>query len=161
MTSTASRRARTAQPLGCARRVIAVVPPLMREIRSEMRRAAPAALTVPQFRILIFARHHPGASISDVAAHLGVTLPTASVAVDRLVRQALLQAPQTPDNRRRRSLDLTPEGARIVADAMNATTAAFARRLAALDAADRALVEQALAVLERHVLQPAGESEPS
>ena len=65
----------------CAQQVLASVPVLMREIRAAMRRAAPEGLTVPQFRALIFAQRQPGGSVGDLAAHLGVTLPTASVAV--------------------------------------------------------------------------------
>ena len=42
--------------------------------------------TVPQFRCLNFIAKAPGGSISAAAAFLGVTMPTASVMVDRLVR---------------------------------------------------------------------------
>lgn len=138
-------------PLDCARRVLSAVPPLMQEIRAEMRNAAPAGLSVPQFRVLVYAGNHPGASVSDIAAHLGVTLPTASVAVDRLVRQGLLQAPLTPDNRRRRSIELTAAGTRAVSHALASTTDAFAQRLADLKPQDLALVRQALVLLERQL----------
>ncbi len=123
----------------------------MQEIRAEMRSAAPEGLSIPQFRALIFARNHPGASVSEIAAHLGVTLPTASVSVDRLVRQGLLEAPVVPDNRRRRSVGLTPAGAQLVERAWSATTDAFARRLGGLSADELQLVQRALALLEEHV----------
>jgi DNA-binding MarR family transcriptional regulator len=116
-----------------------------------MRGAAPAGMSVPQFRMLIFARNRPGASVTDVASHLGVTVPTASVAVDRLVRPGLLEAPQTPDNRRRRSIVLTPVGARAVDRALGSTTDAFAQRLAALSTPELQLVQQALALLQREL----------
>ena len=135
--------------LACAHQVLSTVPPLMQEIRARMREAAPAGLSVPQFRMLIFARNHPGASVTDVAAHLGVTVPTASVAVDRLVRQGLLSAPLTPDNRRRRSIDLTPSGMRAVERALVSTTDAFSQRLSALSSAELALVRDAMALLQR------------
>jgi DNA-binding MarR family transcriptional regulator len=138
-------------PFDCARRVLSAVPPLMQEIRAEMRNAAPAGLSVPQFRVLVYAGNHPGASVSDIAAHLGVTLPTASVAVDRLVRQGLLQAPPTPDNRRRRSIELTAAGTHAVSHALASTTDAFAQRLADLNPQDLALVRQALVLLEQQL----------
>jgi hypothetical protein len=47
--------------LACARQVLDAVPLLMREIRSEMRQSAPAALSVPSFRALIFAHANAGA----------------------------------------------------------------------------------------------------
>lgn len=138
----------------CAQQVLRVVPLLMREIRSEMRAAAPAGLTVPQFRILIFANAREDASVSDVAAHLGVSLPTASVAVDKLVRLNMLRAEPTPDNRRRRSLQLTPEGRRAVADALDSTTAAFAQRVAALTPQQLHSIADALCLLEAHAAAP-------
>jgi len=146
-------RVRPATPTAtdCASRVLATVPPLMQEIRAQMREAAPAGISVPQFRMLIFARNHGGASVTDVASHLGVTVPTASVAVDRLVRQGLLRAPVTPDNRRRRSIAVTPAGARLVEQALARTTGAFADRLAAMSDDEFALVQQALALLEQHL----------
>ena len=134
--------------------MLATVPPLMQQIRAEMRAAAPAGLSVPQFRTLIFTRNQPGASVTELAAHLGITVPTASVTVDRLVRQKLLQARITPGNRRRRSLRLTAAGARAVDAALAASTEAFARRLAALSAAELELVGQALQLLQ-HRLVPA------
>lgn len=132
----------------CARSVLAAVPPLMQEIRAEMRLAAPAGMSIPQFRALIFTRNHPGASVSELAAHLGITVPTASVAVDRLVRQKLLRAPVSLQNRRRRSLELTAAGARAVESARAATTEAFARRLDGLSESELSLVQQALALLQ-------------
>lgn len=137
--------------LDCARRVLSSVPPLMQEIRAEMRNAAPEGMSVPQFRVLVYAGNHPGASVSDVALHLGVTVPTASVAVDRLVRQGLLDAPPTPDNRRRRSIGLTDSGREAVSRALACTTEAFARRLAGLARHELDMVQQALALLEQEL----------
>ena len=54
--------------LACARQVLDAVPLLMREIRSEMRQSAPAALSVPSFRALIFAHANPGSSLTELAA---------------------------------------------------------------------------------------------
>jgi DNA-binding MarR family transcriptional regulator len=116
-----------------------------------MRQAVPAGLSVPQFRVLILARRKPGASVSDVAAHLGVTLPTASVAVDRLVKQGLLTIDITPDNRRRRSIGLTPQGTRVVTQAQARTTRALADRLAPLSLRQLATLQEALTLLEVHL----------
>jgi DNA-binding MarR family transcriptional regulator len=123
----------------------------MQEIRSQMRQAVPAGLSVPQFRVLILARRKPGASVSDVAAHLGVTLPTASVAVDRLVKQGLLTIDITPDNRRRRSIGLTPQGTSVVTQAQARTTRALADRLAPLSTRQLATLQEALTLLEVHL----------
>ena len=137
--------------MDCARRVLAAVPPLMQQIRAEMRDAAPAGLSVPQFRLLVFARNCPGGSVTEAAFHLGVTVPTASVAVDRLVRQGLLDAPLTPDNRRRRAICLTADGEQAVDRALECTTDAFAQRLAALSGPELQMVQHAMALLQREL----------
>jgi MarR family transcriptional regulator for hemolysin len=130
---------------GCASRLVAVAPLLMREFRAEMRRSAPHDLSVPLFRSLILAANRPGATVSDLANHLGVTLPTASVAVARLAARGLLAEPAPG---KRRSLQLTPDGARMVEQARVHTTAAFEQRLGALPPATLAAIEHALAALE-------------
>jgi MarR family transcriptional regulator for hemolysin len=141
----------------CAQHLLRVVPPLMRDIRSEMRAAAPTGLSVPQFRILIYANVQRDPSVTEVAQHLGVSVPTASVAIDKLVRLGMLRVQPTPENRRRRSIALTPKGAKAVAHAMDATTAAFAQRLAQLPANELKRIDDAMQLLEAHGLaaQPA------
>ena len=76
----------------CAQAVLAQVPLLMREIRSAMRQAAPEGVGVPQFRSLLFAQREPGGSVSALAGHLGVTLPTASATVTSLVTREIGRA---------------------------------------------------------------------
>ncbi len=90
--------------------VMDVVPAVMDTIRSAMRLSAGANLSVPQFRCLNFIAREPGCAVGEVAAFLGVTMPTASAMVDRLVRADLV-VPQTSTHDRRRSqLQATPSG---------------------------------------------------
>jgi DNA-binding MarR family transcriptional regulator len=118
----------------CAQAVLASVPELMREIRLAMRQAAPDGLSVPQFRALLFAQRQPGGGVGDLAAHLGVTLPTASVAVSTLAGRGLLTVLTDPADRRRRVIHLTPSGAAVVDSAWSQTRDGFAARLDALPA---------------------------
>lgn len=131
----------------CAQAVLAQVPLLMREIRSAMRQAAPEGLTVPQFRALLFAQREPGAHVGALAAHLGVTLPTASVAVAALAERGLLRVQPDPADRRRRTIRLSAAGRRIVDVAWSHTAAGFAQRLSALPAAQLLSTPQALQAL--------------
>jgi MarR family transcriptional regulator for hemolysin len=124
---------------------VAVAPLLMREFRAEMRRSAPHDLSVPLFRSLILAGNRPGATVSDLANHLGVTLPTASVAVGKLAARGLLQ---TPAEGQRRSLQLTRSGAQVVEQARQNATLAFEQRLASLPAQALGQIDAALAALE-------------
>src|SRR5690348_12279485 len=58
---------------------------------TEVRRSAPEAwLTAPQFRTLHYIYNHPRASLSQVAQHLGVRLPTASVILVKLADEGLV-----------------------------------------------------------------------
>jgi DNA-binding MarR family transcriptional regulator len=115
----------------CAQQLVAVLPYWIRELRREMRRAAPEGLSVPLFRALIFAGGHPGESLGALAAHLGVTLPTASVAVDKLIRAGyLLPSKVGAGAGRRHELHLSETGSAAVEQAMCHTVAAFSERLA-------------------------------
>lgn len=77
-----------------AGRLLDTVPQVMRCIRTEMRSRRGHNLTVPQFRTLNFLKRSPEASLSEVAEHLGLTLPSASKIVDGLVTEKLLYAQQ-------------------------------------------------------------------
>ena len=137
--------------LACARQMLDAVPLLMREIRSEMRGAAPAALSVPSFRALIFAHVNPGGSLTELAAHLGVTLPTASVAVDKLTARGLMRAPREDGGQRRRTLYLSAQGERVVQRAREHTVGALGARLQSLPAAQLEALRCGLAALSDQV----------
>ena len=150
----AATRAASPKPArdACATRIVELVPMWMREVRAEMRAAAPPGLSVPLFRALIFTRSRPGASVSDLAAHLGVTLPTASVTIDKLVEQDLLQSLDAPGSRRKRALHLTPAGQDAVQRAWKHTTDVISRRLEGLDGADIDRILHTLDLLERRLI---------
>ena len=90
--------------------VLDTIPALMGRLREESRRYRPRSLTVPQMRAMGFIRRNPGTSLSAVAEHLGVTPPTASALVDRLVRLDLVRRKADPAERRRALLTISPEG---------------------------------------------------
>ncbi len=126
-------------PEACARSVMESVPHVMRFMRGRMRRHRAAALSVPQFRAMAFVDCHPRACLYHLADHLGVTRPTASVIVERLVQRGLLSRGTNPRERRRIALTLTAEGARQLAQARRATRSEIAKVLAPLpgEALDR------------------------
>jgi DNA-binding MarR family transcriptional regulator len=119
-------------PDACARTVMEMVPMVMRFIRAGMRRNRASSLSVPQLRALAFLDHNPGSCLFHVADHLGVTTPTASVIVDRLVRRGLLRRSEDPQERRRLVLMLTGRGSRHLEQARRATRAWIADVLAPL-----------------------------
>ncbi len=125
------------------------VPLVMRTIRAEMRRHRSADLSVPQFRALAFLRRHPGASLSHVAEHVGLTLPSTSKMIDRLVVRGLVVREAASDDRRCITLILTPAGESIVQQASEATQACLAGILTTLPPAEQASVMQAMQILQR------------
>ena len=123
------------------------VPAVMRFLRTEMRRHGTPFLSVPQFRVLGFLYRHPGASLSSAAEHLGVTCPTASVLVDRLVRRGLVDRTAYPQERRRIALTLTATGAQHLQQARDATRARVANLLAGLSAGELHKIEESVTLL--------------
>ena len=68
-------------------------------------------VTMSQYGAMAFLWRNPGATLSEVARELGITLGSASDLVDRLVEFGLIERKTNPDNRRQVQLSLT-EGAR-------------------------------------------------
>jgi MarR family transcriptional regulator for hemolysin len=123
------------------------VPLIMRTIRSEMRSHRTPDLTVPQFRALMFLRRHAGASLSEAAEHMGLTLPSMSRIVDGLVVRQLVVRQTPPEDRRRVSLALTGSGQEMLQLAHKATQACLAEALMTLSEAQRASIIEAMQML--------------
>ena len=115
-----------------AAEVLDVIPAIMDALRQAMRRHVGEQLTVPQFRCLNFIAVHPGATVSAVAAFLGVALPTASTLVDRLVRAGAVEPRADPQDRRKSSLHLTRAGAAQLAAIRRGARKELAQVLAGL-----------------------------
>jgi len=135
-------------PERCALEVMETVPLVMRFVKGEMRRRGATDLSVPQFRALGFLHRNPGASLSDLAEHLGVTRATASATVERLVRRRLINRTDDPQERRRLLLTLTADGEEHLQQARQATHASVANVLSALSEAKLLQVIQGLSLLE-------------
>ena len=131
---------------GCARELLAVVPVASRWMRAAVRRREPS-WSFPQLQALGFLRLNPEASLSDLAAHLGVGLPTASTLVSRLVSVAQVDRRDDPAERRRTLLSLTPKGEAQLDAALAESRTQLAERLRSLPARDLARLGQALGVL--------------
>ena len=67
-------------------------------------------LTMAQFRTMAFLYRRSGCSLRTLAVHLGVTPPTCSVLVDRLVRRGVVSRSQSRTSRREVALRLTQRG---------------------------------------------------
>ncbi|GIV79893.1 MarR family winged helix-turn-helix transcriptional regulator [Litorilinea aerophila] len=131
-------------PDECARTVLDVVPAVMQAIRAEVRRHRGADLSVLQVRVLAFLNGHPGSTLSAVAEHVGLTLPSMSSQISRLVQRGLVARETSPHDRRCVTLRLTTQGAATLEAARQAARAGLAETLSALSPTERATVVEAL-----------------
>ena len=133
---------------GCAGEFLDVIPLAMRWTRAAVRRREPS-WSLPQLQALGFIRLNPGASLSELAANLGVGLPTASTLVSRLVSVDQVDRRDDPNERRRAVLRLTPRGEAQFEAALTDTQAELAERLRGLSDRDLAKLCQSFAILRR------------
>ncbi len=69
----------------------------------------PGDLTMQQMRVLGLVGHEPGLTGQELSARLGVSAPTASGIVDRLVAKGLLARVEDAGDRRVRRIELTAD----------------------------------------------------
>jgi DNA-binding MarR family transcriptional regulator len=132
----------------CAARVMETIPLLMRFIRADMRTHSAECLSIPQLRSLAFLKRNPGASLSEVAEHLGVTCATASTTIERLVQRNLVQRSDHPQERRRVVLNLTEEGKQLLEQSQQKTRAHIAEILKDLTPEQVSQIEEGLTLLK-------------
>jgi DNA-binding MarR family transcriptional regulator len=128
----------------CAREVLDVVPSVMRFIRTEMRSHRALGLSVPQFRSLVFIERAAGTSLNGVAEHLGLTPPSACKLIDGLANRGMVARRESTGDRRRVTIEITPEGTRAVFHARRAAQKSLSRLLGSLKGEELAAVAKAM-----------------
>ena len=136
----------------CADDVLDVLPDAMEVIRGGMRSQLDSRLSVPQFRCLNFIDRHPGCSVGEVAAFMGVTMPTASAMVDRLVRAAHVSSASADEDRRRSRLNISEGGKTLLEQVRADARHDLAVTLAERPAEDLRAISAGLAALKRAFL---------
>ena len=136
------------------------VPHVMRAIHEEMRRQGAPALSIPQLRTLAYLHRNPGSSLFRLADHLGVTRPTASAIVERLVRRELVTRADNPQERRQVVLALTPLGARHFQRARHSTQLWMTHTLSRLDTSTLRQILQGVSLLEEPFVGSANTTAP-
>lgn len=120
---------------------------VMRDIRTQMRSRRTPDLTVPQFRTLSFVNRNPGASLTQVADHIGITLPSMSKLVDDLLNKGLLKREEHPADRRRVKLFATPRGVKITEASRQGTLSYLTQKLGGISANDSQTIVNAMETL--------------
>jgi DNA-binding MarR family transcriptional regulator len=131
----------------CAREVLEVVPAVLRPIRQQMRRHRAAGLSIPQFRSLCFVERYDGASLSMVADHLDLSLPTVSRMISGLVQRGYMQRKSSEDDRRHVSLSLRPRGQAVMREARSATQKFLSQKFGTLPPEQREALVVAMQAL--------------
>jgi len=93
---------------------------------------AEMGLTVHQFRALIYALLHEGATTSDLAEFVGVHPSVATGIVQRLVERELIERAEDPTDRRVRRLHLSAQGRTFIEEAMGTVRAQRREQFSAL-----------------------------
>ena len=131
----------------CAQELMDTSPQIMQLIRVEMRRGRGSDISVPQFRSLTFIQRNPDSSLSNLAEHLGLTLPSVSKLVDGLVKQKLVIRQESAVDRRRLTLVLTQAGASIVNSSRAGAQANLAKKLSCLSEDELETISKAMQFL--------------
>lgn len=143
-------------------RVVAAYETLMHRVASAH---APefvgVGVTMSQAKVLYIVQAEPDMRMSDLAGRLGVTLPSMSGVVDRLVDQGLLTRRDDPADRRQALVRISDAGVDQL-ELLRELNARQVRTLVArLDIADLAVLEHAIDVLSAAAAAAAGRGDVS
>ncbi|HUV05389.1 MAG TPA: MarR family transcriptional regulator [Armatimonadota bacterium] len=133
---------------GCATVVMDTIPRVMCCIAAEMHKPEATELSVPQFRALMFIKHHEGVSLSSVAEHLGTTLSSTSKLVDGLVERTYVTRETADDDRRRVILAVTESGEAVLEAVRQAALSHLVERLTRLSASECSTIVRAMKLLQ-------------
>ncbi|MGH7740735.1 MAG: MarR family winged helix-turn-helix transcriptional regulator [Candidatus Eiseniibacteriota bacterium] len=131
-------------PNSCAGAVLETSMLVMRAVRRELGRQRPHGLSVTQLRGLACVDTQPGASLSELASFIGLTMPAASRLAASLVRRRLLAQRVARGDRRRSELRLTAPGRTALHGARRLTLSYMSGVMARLTPAERSQVAHAM-----------------
>jgi DNA-binding MarR family transcriptional regulator len=123
---------------------------VMRQLRASSQEDwTSLSLTRAQLRILAQLHQEGPTGVGQLAAQLGVTLPSITATVDRLVHQGLVTREDDPNDRRRVINRLTPQGITLIERLQEGKRARLVGALEQLSPDELATLARALTSLER------------
>ncbi len=131
-----------------AQQVLEIVPAVMRTIRAEFRTQRSRDLSVAQFRTLAYIKNNDGASLSSLATHIGLTLPSMSKLIDGLVSRGLVTRDLDQEDRRKICLCLTKTGKDELESAYEHTQTFLADKISGLAKEDLDIVSRSMQILK-------------
>jgi len=130
-----------------ARRIVSLLPDMARNLRlAAVLESVRSGLTTSQLFTLLLLDGAPesGAPMSHLAKELGVSLPTATGLVDRLVREALVERRPHPEDRRVVLVRLTDAGRDVTRRILDALEDLVTRILVRMNEKERQALLQAV-----------------
>jgi DNA-binding MarR family transcriptional regulator len=118
---------------------------LARQIRSN----SLSEITPSQLAVLATLARHGPCTVGQVAEHERIRAPSASKLLAGLEARNLAERHSDPEDRRRSLIALSPEGRDFLAQVRAAGESWLSARLAELDDEQRAVLEQAVPILEQ------------
>lgn len=79
-------------------------------VSTQMQEWAQLELSIGQLKVMMILAGHPGMTISQLAESLGISKPSTSILVDRLVHQGMLYRKEDEADRRRTLVTLSASG---------------------------------------------------
>ena len=141
----------TTQSRDTARELLEIMPLVMRLVAAELR-AGGEMPTPAHFGLLMKLREHPR-TLSELAAHWGVSLPTTSNSITTLVERGWVRRTFPANDRRVAIIEVTAAGRSVLERVGRAAEARLAEVLAPLDRTSHRRLQDGLAVL-RSVFAP-------
>ncbi len=132
-----------------AQQVLDVVPVMMSTIRAYLPERRTSDINLLQFRTMAYLNRNRGASLSDLAAHIGLTPPAMSKLIDGLVDRDLVSRKAHSGDRRRICLSLTTQGRDKLNAAYKHTQEFLADDLSSLAEGDLETIFQAMQILRK------------
>ncbi len=138
----------------CAQEILDTIPATIWALRAQMRQhRMPEHLSIPQFGAMRYLTRHNGASLSEAAEHLELSLPSMSKLINGLVERGVVSRETHPADRRRVTLRVTAAGHRVLEAVREANLAFLAQTLGGLSGSERATIADAMRIL-RAVVRP-------
>ncbi len=118
-----------------------------RSMRGWMTFAKSTGLSMPQFSILMQLHHKGPCGMSEISERFDITAAAASQLTEKLVQGGYIERAEDPNDRRAKSIQLTPKGRELVDAGMTERYRWMDELVSKLSAEDKPKVVEALIVL--------------
>ena len=118
-----------------------------RSMRGWMTFAKSTGLSMPQFSVLMQLHHKGPCGMSEISERFDITAAAASQLTEKLVQGGYIERAEDPNDRRAKSIQLTPKGKELVDTGMTERYRWMDELVSKLSAEDKPKVVEALKVL--------------